>query len=64
MLRIYIYNLEGAAEEEEDVFTMFRVKGAGIPKVGPITVIMEVNDKAVTLEVDTGCSVTLVNQAE
>ncbi len=43
---------------------MYSMVETHIPRVSPITMLLKVNDTEVDLEVDTGCSVTLMSKTE
>nr|XP_023660672.1 uncharacterized protein K02A2.6-like [Paramormyrops kingsleyae] len=47
---------------DEEVFAMYRVKVAKMPRVDPITTQLNINGSMVDFEVDTGCSVTILTK--
>uniref|UniRef100_H3B9C2 ribonuclease H n=1 Tax=Latimeria chalumnae TaxID=7897 RepID=H3B9C2_LATCH len=50
--------------EEHEAYTMCSMKKSDIPKVAPITVILNVKNKNVQFKLDTACIVTIMNQRE
>ena len=60
----HVSGREGSESEEEDVFVMKSIGDTVIPKVAPLTMTLTVNDKKTKFEVDTGCGVTVMNEAD
>ena len=49
-------------EEDEDVYTIFRVQGERKPRIAPYAVDMAIHGKQVTMEIDTGAAVTIISE--
>ncbi|KAL6461145.1 hypothetical protein MHYP_G00311110 [Metynnis hypsauchen] len=60
----HIRETQNSDNEFEEIFTMHNLTEPNIPKVEPIQLQLKVNDLDVNFEVDTGCSVTILTQAE
>ncbi|XP_043080595.1 uncharacterized protein K02A2.6-like [Puntigrus tetrazona] len=52
-----------SASDEEGIYTVYSLQETEIPKVAPLTITLAINKSNVSFEVDTGCSVTIMNSS-